>query len=116
MMHVMSGSAAVAPSTSHHTGIVTITDGASPGHPAAMDEPAGLTDGAADDYQHDHNHEMLTVACLLALLAATLAFLAIPLRLDHVRLLPPIRVLDRLPLAPDAARPPSLIELSIRRT
>ena len=113
-MHVLSGAPIQADTTTHHP--VVLTDDAS--HHEANTALAGHdpAESAACGPACGQDHEMLAMACLLALLVAALTLLAAAQVHRGTWMLRPIRFLGVFVSAPPEPRPPSLTALSISRT
>ncbi|KQM82382.1 DUF6153 family protein [Agromyces sp. Leaf222] len=115
-MHVLSGTANQTSALNHHTVIVAAVEDTTHhagGHGAADQDPAN---SAACGPACGQDHEMLAMACLLALLVAALTLLAAARAHRGAWTLRPIQFLGRFVPAPTEPRPPSLIALSISRT
>ena len=113
-MHVLSGAASQAGTTTHHP--VVLADDAS--HHEGTTATAGHdpAESAACGPACGQDHEMLAMACLLALLVAALTLLAAARVHRGTWMLRPIRFRGLFVSAPTEPRPPSLTALSISRT
>lgn len=113
-MHVLSGATSQAGTSPHHP-VVLVDD-------ASHHEGTGVTAGhdpaesAACGPACGQDHEMLAMACLLALLVAALTLLATAQVYRGAWRLRPIRFLGLFASAPTEPRPPSLTALSISLT
>ena len=110
-MHSVTTAHAASPAQSH-TSLAAVAEAPAAEHDVATVPCSGSC--AAPD--GDAEHSMLLMACLLALIVATILVVA-PRLLTRSGARPlPLAISSAAPTAAPTSRPPSLIELSISRT